>query len=1047
MPISYPCIVCKKSVKRNQKGLLCVNCHLWCHFKCTSVSEAVFNSETDWICDPCLLSELPFNVCLDESDFERDESITSDGPLLNVNDENDLNPPEHNEVDEKLQSLSSSKSLVISHLNVGSLTKHLDEIKLLLLNSKIDIFTLSETHLVDLIGNNELNIKNYNLARLDRNRSGGGIAMYINENINYRMRYDLMHDDLEYMVAEICLERQKPFLIVTLYRPPNARSEVFNHMQECFETLEDTGYEYILLGDLNCDMLQSPKKWQAERLSDIINDFNCQQIIKNPTRVTELSQTLIDVIITNDCSKIQESGIVQVTISDHYMVYCIRGRQKEKPQKHKFKYFRNWKKVNWDVIKHELNELNWESILQCTDCQISCDNLYHIITGKIDKHAPPKKCRIKNYTSPWITTEILSLIRERDKQKLKAKSSCSKKDWSEYRSLRNKTTSTIRRRKREFIASCINKNNGDRDAMWASLKHLLPNKITHSLINAVKLGDGHYVTNPKEIVNAFNAHFVNVGKNVQNEIPYVEKSALDFLTQSNLENLCQFNEVSIQKVSDLLKNLPKGKGCGPDDISAELIHELLPCIVEPLHHIINLSLKNGDVPEQWKISKVTPIFKKGSREVMDNYRPISLMSVLAKIIEKIVFEQTYKYVTDKNILSENQSGFRPHHSTYSAVLNTSEDVLENVDEGLLTGMVMLDLKKAFDSIVHQILLDKLYFIGIRGTAHKWFKSYLSSRYQYVYMNGVRSDQATVECGIPQGSVLGPLLFSLYINDLGNVVKKSKLALYADDTCIYYSAKNATEIKSALENDLQAISEWLACNKLKLNLAKCEFLLVGTRNRHKKVDKKLTVSLDGAVIKRVNSTKYLGIVIDEYLEWGAHVRHMKSKIAKCLYLLRRIRPYISQNEALILYKTLIQCHLDYCDGVWGNTGKGYIDQLSMLQKRALKIVLMVNRRYPTEQLFHQLKINTVTERLNERMILFMHKILYGTVPEYLTRRFIFQNSHYVTRKSENSICVPRVKTNYGKRRLGYRGAVAWNNLTTDLRSTRLTSTFKKKLKNR
>ena len=247
------------------------------------------------------------------------------------------------------------------------------------------------------------------------------------------------------------------------------------------------------------------------------------------------------------------------------------------------------------------------------------------------------------------------------------------------------------------------------------------------------------------------------------------------------------------------------------------------------------------------------------------------------------------------------------------------------------------------------------------------------------MNGIQSEQAIVECGIPQGSVLGPLLFSLYINDLGNVVNKSKLSLYADDTCIYYSSKNATEIKSALENDLQAISEWLACNKLKLNLSKCEFLLVGTRKRLKKADKNLTISLDGDVIKRVNSTKYLGIVIDEYLEWGAHVKHMKSKIAKCIYLLKRIRPYLSQNEALILYKTLIQCHLDYCDGVWGNTGKGYIEQLSLLQKRALKIVLMVNRRYPTEQLFNQLKIDRITERMNERMILFMHKNLIRCCP--------------------------------------------------------------------
>ena len=579
--------------------------------------------------------------------------------------------------------------------------------------------------------------------------------------------------------------------------------------------------------------------------------------------------------------------------------------------------------------------------------------------------------------------------------------------------------------------------------MWASLKHLLPNKKTQTVINSVKLSDGHYVTTPKDIANAFNDHFVNVGKYVQEEISHENKSPLDYVTE--LDDVFKFNEVSIQKVTDLLKGLPRGKGCGPDDISAEFIHEILPFIVTPIHYIVNLSLKTGDVPNQWTVSKVTPLFKKGNREEMGNYRPISLMSVLAKVMEKIVFEQTYEYVTSKNILTENQSGFRPHHSTYTAVLNTTEDALKNIDEGLLTGMVMLDLKKAFDSIVHKILLDKMHLIGIRGTAHKWFKSYLSSRSQYVYMNGVRSEYAAVECGIPQGSVLGPLLFSIYINDLGNVIKKSKLSLYADDTCMYYSSKNVSEIKTVMEDDLREVSRWLASNKLKLNLAKCEFLLVGSRNRIKKVSKTTSISLNGECIKRVNNTKYLGIVIDEYLDWGAHIKHMKSKIAKCVYLLKRIRPYISQNDALLLYKTLIQCHLDYCDGVWSNTGKGYIEQLSILQKRALKIVLMVNRRFPTEELYCQLKIDSVTERLNTRTILFIHKVLYGVVPLYIKRRFTFQTPHYRTRNSDHNLIIPHAKTNYGKRRLEYRGAFAWNNLTTDLKGTNSNYHFRKQLR--
>ena len=206
--------------------------------------------------------------------------------MSHENDKNGSNVSLHNEeVEEKLKSLFSSIGIVLAHLNIGSLLRHIDELRLLMLNTKIDILTLSEIHLNNMIGNNELGIKNYNFVKLDRNRLDGGTAMYINENINYRMRYNLMHDlSLEYIVAEICPDKQKPFLVVSVYRPPKA--EMFTQLRECFETLEDTRTEFIMLGDLNCDMWPSHKRWQAERLSDIINDFNCQQIINDPTRVT-----------------------------------------------------------------------------------------------------------------------------------------------------------------------------------------------------------------------------------------------------------------------------------------------------------------------------------------------------------------------------------------------------------------------------------------------------------------------------------------------------------------------------------------------------------------------------------------------------------------------------------------------------------------------------------------------------------------------------------------------------------------------------------------
>ena len=278
--------------------------------------------------------------------------------------------------------------------------------------------------------------------------------------------------------------------------------------------------------------------------------------------------------------------------------------------------------------------------------------------------------------------------------------------------------------------------------------------------------------------------------------------------------------------------------------------------------------------------------------------------------------------------------------------------------------------------------------------------------------------------------------------MANVIETSNLSLYADDTCIYFSSKNVGQIKLVLEKDLELISHWLSCNKLKLNISKCEFLLVGSRHRIKKVDHELTVSLDGKYFRRVTNAKYLGVVIDQYLDWNDHVKYIKSKVVKCLYFLKRIRQYISKNDALTFYKTIIQCHFDYCDVVWNNTGISNLEQLFLLQKRALKVILSVSRRYPTDELFCQLKVDRIAQRFQMRTILFMQKILYGTVPPYISRRFHQQVTHYVTRKSDYSLNIPRVKTNYGKRRLEYRGVIAWNNLTNEAKGTRSISSFKR-----
>ena len=318
---------------------------------------------------------------------------------------------------------------------------------------------------------------------------------------------------------------------------------------------------------------------------------------------------------------------------------------------------------------------------------------------------------------------------------------------------------------------------------------------------------------------------------------------------------------------------------------------------------------------------------------MNNYRPISILSVAAKIVEKLAFDQLYTYVDQKGILSRFQCGFRPKHSTNTALLNVTEDWLEFLDKGYFVGVVTLDLQKAFDTVDHSILLCKLRLIGADDLSLKWFSSYLTNRMQYTCVNGAESSSQRMHCGIPQGSNLGPLLFIIYINDLSSCLRNCKTSLYADDT--------DDTLTESLNTDLLSIEAWLKRNRLALNVKKkkkCEFLLIGTKKRLKSAVVE-DVIIQTVPINRVTHLKYLGVVIDQHLDWAKRIECIGNKISKDIYLMKRIRPYITQQTALIFYKAVIQSRFDYCSVIWGNAGKGSLDKLQKLQNRALRSVYL------------------------------------------------------------------------------------------------------------
>ena len=928
--------------------MLCVVCNEWGHLKCSSESESFFQSNEDWTCDACLWKGLPLADSSNTSIVNK-SSDDVNHPVVNqsLNSDHVLDDP----IQTELSRLQSYKGLKIAHLNCLSLMKHIDELRSIVTQSDIDIMTLSETHLCSSIDDNEVSIPGYTCLRRDRNRNGGGVAMYIKNDLIFLRKDEFCQNmNLEIIVVEIKLEKQKPFLVICWYRPPNSKLETFSAFENVIQNIDDMQLPYYILGDMNCDVSNKCMPWHTKRLIDIMECYNCTQVINDYTRVTRNSSTTVDLIFSNSKSKISKSCVVEVSMSDHYMIYCVLGKPSCNDNgSHKYKRGRSLKKFDEEAFRKDMNDIDFDPLYQIEDPEAACSAFFSLIIPIVDKHAPLRNTRIKQKESPWMTTDILQSIRKRDRLKLKAKKSKSLVDWEKYKKARNNVTNNIRQAKRNFISTNIESAVGDVKKVWKTLRYLAPEKKADNGASSIKINDSY--VHGQEMSNAFNEYFSKIGKTLHKNFPANVKKR-HTKTPSSYKAQFVFKDVTQDEIENIIKTLPVNKATGPDNLPAKLLRHVASVISSPVTHIINQSLRTGIIPSEWKCARVTPIFKGGDKACMENYRPISVIPILAKIMEKIVYKQLFQYVTDNNILSDCQSGFRPMYSTQSALLNVCDKWLVAIDNGNIVGVVMIDLKKAFDTVDHKTLLEKLEVYGFSEITLEWFKNYLTGRKQFTSVNGYISDKEDIVCRVPQGSLLGPLLFSIFVNDMPNNTHCCDLALYADDTCLFTSSKDPREITRKLNEDLLSLSNWLKDNKLMVNPKKCEVMFIGTRQRLQRVHNSLNdcrVYIDDMEIRKVEACKYLGVVIDQNLLWHNQVDHVKKKIIKCMYLLKRLRPYITKDTALLFYKSVLQCHFDYCSPVWANASKSYLTQLQTLQNRSLRIVMNVDYMHPSDNL--------------------------------------------------------------------------------------------------
>ena len=449
-----------------------------------------------------------------------------------------------------------------------------------------------------------------------------------------------------------------------------------------------------------------------------------------------------------------------------------------------------------------------------------------------------------------------------------------------------------------------------------------------------------------------------------------------------------------------------------------------------------------NVPDSMKIAKVIPLFKKGDKLEISNYRPISLLPSFAKLLERIIYVRMIAFLKKFNIFSSSQFGFREQHSTVHALMSFVGKVAHAIDKSLHTIGIILDLSKAFDTINHDILLHKLSHYGVRGKALEWFRSYLTNRKQYVFLNEHASDLRHINCGVPQGSILGPLLFILYINDFYRSSQVLSFILFADDTNLFFSHSDHKVLTDTVNNELKKISQWIRANKLSLNLQKTNYMLFSNSLDSLPSD----IVFDNTPLQRVSHTKFLGVIVDSKLSWRNHIDTICKTISRNIGVISRLRSTLSQSSLLMLYSSLILPYLNYGLLVWGNTHQTLLERVFLLQKKSIRIVCDATLRSHTNPLFINNKILKITDLYHFQLGQFMYKYSKQMLPDAFHDMFVKNNliHNYPTRQS-NKFHLPLLRTCFAQNTFIFDGPKYWNKLPNEVKNAPSLNVLKKTLK--
>lgn len=940
------------------------------------------------------------------------------------------------------------KQINVLHLNIRSINKNFDEFLVFLEmigKSQIDLIFLSETWKVD---NEDIyNISGFNLIYSEGNyNQNDGIIAYIKEEYSYTHEIVRVSENSFILIkVNMC---NVYWNCIGVYRPP--ATDVNQFLLDLNEICNYRNNEKVIyVGDINIDLLA-----QDNITHEYLNlmgskGFCC--CLEKPTRVTNVSSSCLDHFFYRSYTNLKtsyETAIIKTYISDHFasvlsVKYPYLEPNDSKSVNDIDKSHAN--KTDINKLKEFLKKETWSDLYHISCPELLSNYFVNTLNAYINnsKYLINKNCKVKK-KKPWITVGLINSIKHRDKLRRNLNFN-NHIEVHRYKTYRNHLTNLIKKTRENYYKQLLDKANKDQKAIWDVFKKITG--VSTRTKNKISLNvDGITVTDDNKLANDFNNHFINIGIEMQTKITKhseITQSKYDTVQHNPATMFLQ--PVTEEEVMREIGTLKSNCATGPDNISSRVIKYCKEQLCKPLVHLINIIFQSGKFPSNLKTSIVTPVYKAKAHNDIGNYRPISIISNIAKIVEKCIKSRLLSFFQKHKILNQQQFGFTQNKSTSDAIYEVLDMITNSVNKDEKTSAVFVDLAKAFDTVPHGRLLTKLERYGIRGNAYNLFSSYLSDRVQTVKIDNTYSSPRTVRIGIPQGTVLGPICFLIYVNDVFDLDIEGRIISYADDTVMIFRGDSNESVRDMMERGLTQLKTWLEINLLSLNIDKTKYIYF-TLTADPSIQQtiqihdfncKQKINCLCSSVSKVSNIRYLGIIIDENLRWNEHIIHINNKLRKILPKFYQIRNITNSEIKKTLYFALVESNIRYGITAWGSAYDKAIYPLQILQKTLIKVLYMKSKFFQSEQLFRETELMTIRNLYYFEILTFVHRhnSRFETItPSYNTRVHI--NKQYK---------LPKPNKSHYRRTVFYLGLKLYNKLPPEIKSIVSINRYKLQLK--